>query len=264
MGGALVVVYAVALLTAPGRRLDVSVFERVSGAGLEQVDRISSRALDTIDVATVLLAGALLFLLAFARRRRRRAAVAFVVVAAAIATTEALKPLLGLLGRVEAPGRPYVDSFPSGHATVALSIGCAAVIAAPRVLRPAVAAAAAAYATIIGVALVALASHLPSDVLGGYLVAGAWAAGACSSPLSTPEADDEPSNGASARRVAVVLAVCVALGCLVTVAAVIATHAEFARALTLRRTLLATAACYAAASMAIVVVTAVAASVARS
>jgi PAP2 superfamily protein len=243
MAAGVAAVYAVALFTAVGRRLDVAVFERVSGSGLAQVDRVSSRALDTVDVATVLLAGSLLFLLVFSRGRRRSAVVAFTTAIAAIATTELLKPALGPLSRSEAPTRPYEGSYPSGHATVAMAIGLAALLAAPRVLRPTVAAAAAAYATIIGVALVALGSHLPSDVVGGYLVAGAWAAVASTTPGETRE---PPAAARPPRDVGTVLAVTLALACAGAVAAVVATHPQFAHALALRRTLFVTALVYAA------------------
>src|SRR5258705_13826649 len=59
-----------------------------------------------------------------------------------------------------------------------MSLALAAVlVAAPR-WRPALAAAGAAFATAVGCSIVVLAWHYPSDVLGGWLVAAAWALGA--------------------------------------------------------------------------------------
>src|SRR6476659_678702 len=52
---------------------------------------------------------------------------------------------------------------------------CAALVA-PRRLRPLVSAVGAAFAAAVGCALLIRAWHMPSDVLGGYLLAGLWTA----------------------------------------------------------------------------------------
>ena len=51
-----------------------------------------------------------------------------------------------------------------------------AVLVAPARLRPLVASIGALYAVAVGFALLILAWHMPSDVLGGYLMATLWAA----------------------------------------------------------------------------------------
>ena len=51
-----------------------------------------------------------------------------------------------------------------------------AVLASPPRARPAVAAIGALFAAAVGLALLILAWHMPSDVLGGYLVATLWMA----------------------------------------------------------------------------------------
>jgi hypothetical protein len=55
-----------------------------------------------------------------------------------------------------------------------MAIALAAVIVAPRALRPLVAAGGALFALLIGFVIVALGWHFPSDIVGGYLVATAW------------------------------------------------------------------------------------------
>ena len=51
-----------------------------------------------------------------------------------------------------------------------------AVLVAPRHLRPTVALLGAIFAAAVGFSLLLLAWHLPSDVVGGYLVGTLWAA----------------------------------------------------------------------------------------
>jgi membrane-associated phospholipid phosphatase len=117
-----------------------------------------------------------LVLIALARERPRVALAVALVLALAPLSAEVLKPLLAHSHL--AVGRTQVDaaSFPSGHSTAAAILAMSAVlVAAPR-LRPAVAAAGALFALAIGAALLVRGAHMPSDVLGGYLLALTWAA----------------------------------------------------------------------------------------
>jgi PAP2 superfamily len=67
-------------------------------------------------------------------------------------------------------------SFPSGHATASMALAlCALLVSAPR-FRPFVAALGALFAVAVSYSFLSLGWHYPSDVLGGYLVAGAWTA----------------------------------------------------------------------------------------
>ena len=63
-------------------------------------------------------------------------------------------------------------AFPSGHATAAMSLALAAVLVAPSRWRPATAIVGGAFALAVSIALVIQGWHYPSDVLGGFLVAG--------------------------------------------------------------------------------------------
>ena len=62
-------------------------------------------------------------------------------------------------------------SLPSGHATAAMSLAVAAVLVAPRSLRVPAAVAGATFALAVGISVVLLGWHYPSDVFAGYLVA---------------------------------------------------------------------------------------------
>ena len=115
---------------------------------------------------------ALPVLVALIRRRPRVAVMIVLVLLCANETTELLKPLLA------APRDLYLSGFdaswPSGHATAAMSLALTAVIAAPPRRRPAVATAMAAFAIAVSYSFLELEWHYPSDVLGGFLVAGTW------------------------------------------------------------------------------------------
>ncbi len=113
---------------------------------------------------------------AIARRRPRVAVAVALVLALTPLSAELLKPLLAhphiRIGAVSVGPA----SWPSGHASAALALALCAVLVVPRGWRPPVAAVGAAFAVIVGCSLLILAWHMPSDVLGGYLVAVLWTA----------------------------------------------------------------------------------------
>lgn len=116
-------------------------------------------------------------LVAIVRGRHRALLAIGMILLGANLTTQLLKPLLAepransvIHGLVEiSPG-----SWPSGHATAAMSLALCCVLAAPPRLRPAVACAGAAFAVAVSYSFLTLAWHYPSDVFGGFLVAGTW------------------------------------------------------------------------------------------
>jgi membrane-associated phospholipid phosphatase len=91
-------------------------------------------------------------------------------------TAELLKPLLA--HHHDQIGPKYIAnaSWPSGHATAATTLAWCALLVSPPTHRRMVAALGAAFALAVGVALLVLAWHMPSDVVGGYLLATFWAA----------------------------------------------------------------------------------------
>lgn len=109
------------------------------------------------------------------RKRVALSLVAGAVIVGAVLTTEVLKHWL--LERPDLLAGPlYRNSFPSGHTTVAFSVGIAATLVVPPWLRRPTAVLAVLYAGAIGVAVIAAGWHRPSDVVGAYLLTVAWAA----------------------------------------------------------------------------------------
>jgi membrane-associated phospholipid phosphatase len=130
------------------------------------------------DPLPYLLAGAALIWWAVKRGLARRAVAVGVLLVVTGACTQALKHLLAQ-PRFEAwLGVNQIGdaSWPSGHATAAMTLALCAVLVAPAALRPAVAVLGGAFAAGVGYAEIVLAWHFPSDVLGGFLMAGSWTA----------------------------------------------------------------------------------------
>jgi membrane-associated phospholipid phosphatase len=141
-----------------------------------RIDRPLNVLLHLLEPAQFVLWGVALVAVALARGRPRVALAVVALMTLAPLTSETLKPLLAQphdqIGSVSIGPA----SWPSGHSTAALALVLAAILVAPPRLRPLVAGLGAAFALAVGCALLILAWHMPSDVIGGYLVAGLWAA----------------------------------------------------------------------------------------
>jgi membrane-associated phospholipid phosphatase len=142
------------------------------------VDRVAARVTHLLEPLLFTLWGVAIVAVGLARARPRRALAAAGVMALAPLTAEILKPLLAHPHAVVGGTYLGAASWPSGHATAALALALAATFVAPARLRRLVAALGVAFAAAVGFALVVRASHMPSDVIGGYLVASFWAAAA--------------------------------------------------------------------------------------
>jgi membrane-associated phospholipid phosphatase len=169
---ALVFGYLVAVQTEFGQRIDTASLNgrTLDPAVLDAVDN----ALDTVSVTSIAIATGALMAVALLRRRPRLAVGIAVLVVGANVTTQVLKEVLErpqLLG-----GAPSLTSFPSGHATVAMSLALALVLVAPARLRLPVAIVGLVYSIAVGGATLTSAWHRASDVLGADLVSLTWAA----------------------------------------------------------------------------------------
>jgi membrane-associated phospholipid phosphatase len=134
-------------------------------------------------------------------RGRPRVAIAIgVILLGANLTTHLLKPLLAHHRAASVfTGTPIrAASWPSGHATAAMSFALCAVLAAPSRIRPFVAALGAAFAVAVCYSFLALGWHYPSDVLGGFLVASMWTLLAVSGLLAVQQR--EPSTRPRSQR----------------------------------------------------------------
>jgi membrane-associated phospholipid phosphatase len=141
---------------------------RVSG-GLEVVGRI-------VDPLPYALGGLACIAVAIARRRPWHALAAGTVLVATGLSAQALKHLFAEQRFVPWLGRGQIDpaSWPSGHATAAMTLALCAVMVAPPAWRGPVALLGGACAIGVAYATLALAWHYPSDVLAGFLLAGLW------------------------------------------------------------------------------------------
>jgi membrane-associated phospholipid phosphatase len=117
------------------------------------------------------------FVVAVARRRLWVSLAIVAILLGANVTTELLKPLLAAPreSHLLSGGQPPSPaSWPSGHATAAMSLALSCVIAAPARLRPLAASLGAVFAVAVSYSFLTLEWHYPSDVLGGFLVATIW------------------------------------------------------------------------------------------
>lgn len=135
--------------------------------------------LDTISLASVALLGGAVVLVAAVRGGPILAGVAVVVLAGANTTTQAMKAVLARPELIEDDYPSTIgNTLPSGHTTVAMSIGVAAILVAPRHFRGPVAIVGVAYAAAVGVAVLTTGAHRPSDAVAAYAVVVTWAAAA--------------------------------------------------------------------------------------
>ena len=174
-------VFLFAFHTARGAEWDAEILRAATaGRDIPSLQSASEGLIETISIGSLVLLGGGLVVVALLLGRARAAVAAVIVIAGANGTTQALKPLLG------------DDRFPSGHATVAMSLALAAVLVAPPAWKLLAGLVGGAYAAGVGVSLVIQAAHYPSDVAAGYLVAGGWAGAAAA---LFPETSDRPRPG---------------------------------------------------------------------
>jgi membrane-associated phospholipid phosphatase len=173
---ALALTWAVAELVPAAQVKDTALLNHFVLLNRPRVDSVASPLLHLLDPAPFILWGLVLVAIALLRRRPRVAVAVALVLSLAPLTAETLKPLLA---------HPHVQiglthisaaSWPSGHATAAAALVLCAVLVSPVRLRPLVSALGVAFAAAVGCSLLILAWHMPSDVLGGYLVASLWMA----------------------------------------------------------------------------------------
>lgn len=166
--------------------------------------------LHLLDPSLYVLWGIALVALALARSRPRVALAIAVVLALAPLSAEVLKPLLSHGNAGYRGTQLGVSSWPSGHATAALTLALCAVLAVPPRWRVPTAVVGILFAAVAGAGLLILLKHMPSDVVGGYLLATMWVALAVAAlraaelrwsarPTSAPSQGDAALAGAPAR-----------------------------------------------------------------
>ena len=91
-------------------------------------------------------------------------------------TTQVLKQITAQPRALDWLGANQVGdaSWPSGHATAAMTLALCAILVSPARLRPAAALLGGAFTVAVSYSILALSWHFPSDVVGAYLVAATW------------------------------------------------------------------------------------------
>jgi membrane-associated phospholipid phosphatase len=174
--GAAVAVWLAAFVLPGGRALDAGAMQAFTGVARPPLKPSIHGVALLANPLPFAIGAAVLILLALLRRRWLMAAMVPAILLAANVTTQLLKPGLADPRSIDLRGAEivYSGSWPSGHSTASMSLAlCCVLVVGPR-LRPLAAVLGAGYAIAVGYALVALGYHLPSDVLGGYLVAATF------------------------------------------------------------------------------------------
>ena len=173
---ALVLVWVFAALVPGIHYRDAVALHDFSRLDSETLDSVANRLIHLLEPLLFTLWGVAIVAVGLARSRPRHALAAAGVMAMAPLSAEILKPLLA--HPHASVGWTYLGpaSWPSGHATAALALALSATFVAPARLRWLVAGVGVVFSAALGFALLIRASHMPSDVLGGYLLATFWAA----------------------------------------------------------------------------------------
>jgi membrane-associated phospholipid phosphatase len=166
--------WVVAALVPITHAHDASALYDFTRLGRPRVDLLANELLHLLDPGLYTLWALALVALALLARRPRLALAIAVVLPLAPLSAEILKPLLAHPHAYAGLKDITAASWPSGHSTAAMTLALCAVLVAPVAVRPLVAALATCFVFGVGLSLLILAWHMPSDVVGGWLLAGLW------------------------------------------------------------------------------------------
>jgi membrane-associated phospholipid phosphatase len=170
---AMALVWAVSTHVEAFRVHDAELLRRMALGGGELTNEVARTMLQLLNPVQFTIWAVAIVLFALARGSRRMAFAVAVVMTLAPLSADLLKPLLA---------EPHVGfgrtigaaSWPSGHATAATALALSAVLVTPPRWRALAAPLAAAFMLGVGTALLIRVWHMPSDVLGGYLLGALW------------------------------------------------------------------------------------------
>jgi membrane-associated phospholipid phosphatase len=197
-----VLVWLTAYHLAPFEAIDQRTFDGFLGLSRPATARWAEHLSHLADPGPFALFAAALVLGALARRAPRIAIAVAVILLGSNLTTQLLKPALALPQPL-----PGIDTatWPSGHATAAMALVLCLQLVVPARVRPLAAALGGLLALGVVYSVLILGHHEPSDILGGFLVAGTWT-GLVVAALRTATPEREPSPRATATLVPVALA----------------------------------------------------------
>jgi membrane-associated phospholipid phosphatase len=168
---AAVLVWLTAYHLSPFEAIDQRTFDGFLGLSRPATAGWAAQFSHLADPGPFALFAAALVLVALLRRRIRTAVVVAVILAGSNVSTQLLKPALA---KPEVFPGVETATWPSGHATAAMALVLCLVLVAPVRLRPAAAALGGLFALAVVYSILILGHHEPSDILGGFLMAGAW------------------------------------------------------------------------------------------
>jgi membrane-associated phospholipid phosphatase len=171
---ALAAIWTIAELVPAVHFKDAVALYKFTTFGRPRLDQLAHGLLRLLEPGLFVLWGVALVALAFARERPRVALAVIAVLGLSPLTAEVLKPLLAHQHDQVGYVTVSAASWPSGHATAATALAMSAVLVAPPRLRALVAALGVLFVAAVSFSLLMLAWHMPSDVLGGYVVAALW------------------------------------------------------------------------------------------
>lgn len=173
---ALAAIWLIAELVPSAHLKDAVTLYEFTTLSKPRLDSVANFLLRLLEPGVFILWGIAMVAVAIARERPRTATAVVLVLAIAPLSAHVLKPLLA--HSHDQIGYVHIGpaSWPSGHSTAAAALAMCAVLVSPPRLRPLVAVLGTLFWLAIGFSLLMLGWHMPSDVLGGYFVAGLWTA----------------------------------------------------------------------------------------
>jgi undecaprenyl-diphosphatase len=173
----LAAVLVLAYWVGPLEHLDRSVLDALCRPTGTLANEVAYAVVKLADPLAFALAATVTALIALARRRIPAAVFAVALIAGTGLLDLALQALIShpRYRPIPASGAyPFDNSYPSGHSAGALAISLAFLTVVPALWRRPTAVVGVVYTLAVAVALPVINYHFPSDVLGGWLLAGAW------------------------------------------------------------------------------------------
>ena len=172
------VLLGLAYYVSPARWIDAAALHGFASMDRGRIDSVATVISHLCDPIQYAIASLIVIAIAARVRGARTAAAITMLLIGANATSQLLKPLLAHHREIYYSqwhlNNLADGSYPSGHATAAMTLSLALVIIVPRAYRPLVAAFGVIFTLAVSFSILILVAHFPSDVVGGYLVATAW------------------------------------------------------------------------------------------
>jgi hypothetical protein len=172
----LVAIDVVFVHTTRGQWVDDAALRGTTIGRSHIIDPVS-QILNVVSVTALGVATITVGVVGFLRRRPTLALLAMLLVVGSTVSTELIKHLVFTRPLLDpAADQLQFNTLPSGHTTVALSVGVAMTLVAPATVRVLVSVIGVTYGAATGVATMSAGWHRPSDAVAACLVVGTWTA----------------------------------------------------------------------------------------